>query len=568
MDESEASLGHVAAAALGVDILQIDEEGAVLPVRRQPERDHGVAGDLQVGVERLGGVGEHAGVHRAAIVEVQDRVPHLGHPAVGGTGGGARVNRVVVAARGHRGRIVGQPTLGVQVQRGAPGPGRRPHLGVVVGLFAQVEEAHRGPVVHAVVLALEVVVEEEASQFHLLRDRGIGRKRLRTHRVGAGVVCAPVRRGQDQHLLRVAEVTEAQQRPVGGPRVHPTDQHQHGNARRLDLVPPVDRADLRPALVAADHVVAILGGQHRLEDIRVGGVLGHGRRQERSILIFVNAPDADVHRLDVVVVHQAHQIAPGLDEAARQQAVGANRARVGVEVGPSRDHRLDGRVVHGGQQLGGGAGVRGSVGADRPVRPRSRHHPFHHVVGVQDLLATVLDGAGAERGAAAARVHLDQGVAVGEEVAVQVRESADPLAGRGILKPAAIPGQREERGVRRDVVAAGQVHVGGEAGAVLGRDVVGGDRLRRGRLGGVAAGKERGDQAERGDAGGGGRATECNQAGDRPRANRRSQATRHRRAQGPPHPHSGTFIALMIGTTGSASRSTTSPSFITMWIAR
>ena len=122
--------------------------------------------------------------------------------------------------------------------------------------------------------------------------------------------------------------------------------------------------------------------------------------------------------------------------------------------------------------------------------------------------------------------------------------------------------------MRRGVVAAGQVHVGGEAGAVLGRDVVGGDRLRRGRLGGVAAGKERGDQAERGDAGGGGRATECNQAGDRPRANRRSQATRRGRAQGPPHPHSGTFIALMIGATGSASRSTTSPSFITMWIAR
>ena len=263
----------------------------------------------------------------------------------------------------------------------------------MVRLFTQVEEAHGRPLVDAVVFALQVVVEEEAPKFELILPRGVRGKGLAADRIGTRVVPAPVGGSQDQHLLGIAEVPEAEQRPVGGARVHPADQNEHGNARGLDLVLPVDRADLGPGLAATHHVVAVFGFHHSLEDVRVGGVLGHGpARPEGSVLVFIDAPHPGTHHVHVIVVHVADQVAPGLDESAGQQAVGAHRTRVGVEVRPPRDDRLDGRVIHGSEQLGRRARVRGPVGADRPIRPLPGHHPFHDVVRVENLLAAVLHG--------------------------------------------------------------------------------------------------------------------------------------------------------------------------------
>ena len=297
------------------------------------------------------------------------------------------------------------------------------------GLFAEVVETHSRPLVDAVRCALDVVVEELELELVQFVRRGAADLRLRIDHVRTRVIAAPVVAGQQQQLLWVAEMFEARQGPVGGAGVQPADGHEHRHLRTLDGSFPMERMGVLVGQAGPDLVVAIRRGADGLEHIRVLAMLEQGRGEQLAVFVFLDALNTRATS-QFIAVEAGDHVTPGAHQRTGQQAVGPHRRCVEIEVRPTGDDGLQGRMLDRGKQFRGGARVRRPVGANALVAPGLLDHPLHQIEAVAHFLWSVLDRTRSKARAASARIDLDQGVAGLEEhliAAAQCKEGRSRL---------------------------------------------------------------------------------------------------------------------------------------------
>ena len=129
----------------------------------------------------------------------------------------------------------------------------------------------------------------------------------------------------------------------------------------------MQRAQVRPACTT-QVIVAKLSRHCELEHIGIVTVFQQGLGQQLAIGIVGDGIDLAAHG-GIVAVHPTDQLAPGRQERTGQQTVWPDRAGIGVKVRPARNDRSDRGMISGGQQLGRGPRVGGSIGADDAVGP-------------------------------------------------------------------------------------------------------------------------------------------------------------------------------------------------------
>ena len=229
VDQAQPAFGQVTAATLGIHVFQVGQYHAVCPVRAHLQMQHRRPGKLQVILQGCCRVGQHAGIHVTPIIQIEDWASHLRGPAVALAGIHLAIHGIVISARLGGAGFGREPATPAHVECRVASASRRPGVGLVKLLVAEIKKTDSGPVIHPVADAFQVPVEKLAAQLELLLFAWNRGKRLRTHGVRAGVKLSSVSTGRNDQLLRVAEMLKAQQRAISGTGVEPAHQHQHGH---------------------------------------------------------------------------------------------------------------------------------------------------------------------------------------------------------------------------------------------------------------------------------------------------------------------------------------------------
>ncbi len=431
------------------------------------EGEHGVAGDLQVPLERLGRIREEPRVGVGAIRIHDVARPVVGRPPVARAGGVLVIDAVLVRPGEPRGRG-GERTVGTEIPRLKLRLGQRPGARALPCVLT-----HRS--VHELALCAARAPHVPVEEAEILEPLSLhGRLQRRVRRaIRARVLSRSVAPRGNDRALRVGQGHEAMEHALGRAGVGPARPGVDGRARALDLgrvgvdAPPVHRDP-----VPEGHALVLEPERaERLPDRRDVPAPLHGGREQAAVGILVDGlhPDrraaaAAPWRVEVHLLHAESPVRPhvGVRHPAREVEVG-----VRVEVGESRDAGLERRMVHLGEPVVRVRRVGVAPPADRAVGPRLRHDPVHDVAEVQRLVPRPVVRPRPVRSARAARVPPHHRVALAGEKALQLVRTVAfpraPVAGHGQDGRHALPRGKPlgEHDVERDAHSVPHRHVEG-----------------------------------------------------------------------------------------------------------